>query len=146
LILSFFFDDTDKIVIRRKELSVIADKVLRDNGLIAKKVNIILTSDKRLQVINEQFLNHKEYTDVITFSDIVKKSVKGEIYISMERIEVNSKKYSKGSIDNELHRVIIHGMLHLAGYNDLKTQEKKQMTQMEDYYLNELNLLIQPKR
>ena len=146
MIIKFFFDDTDRFKIRRKELSVIADKILRENGLFAEKVNIILTSDKRLQIINKKFLSHKEYTDIITFKDTVRKTVSGEIYISMERIKVNSKRYSKGDMVNELHRVIIHGMLHLAGYDDLEIQEKKQMTQMEDYYLNELNLLIQPKK
>jgi rRNA maturation RNase YbeY len=146
LILRFFFDDTNKFRIRRKELSVIADKILRGNGLFAEKVNIILTSDKRLQVINKRFLGHKDYTDIITFGDIVRKTVSGEIYISIERIKINCKKYSKGNIDNELHRVIIHGILHLAGYDDQKTTEKKQMTKMEDYYLNELDLLIQPKK
>jgi rRNA maturation RNase YbeY len=146
LILRFFFDDTDKIKIRKKELSEIADKIFRDNNLLAENINIILTSDIKLQSINKEFLNHTEYTDIITFENIEKKSVRGEIYISLERVKVNSIKYSKSSIDDELHRVIIHGILHLAGYNDLKIQEKKQMTQMEDYFLNELNLLIQPKK
>lgn len=143
MILRFHFEDTDKIKIRKRELEVIAEKILKDNNLLAGKIDIILTTDKRLQIINQKFLNHTDYTDIITFRDQGKESVKGEIYISIERVKVNSMKYSETRFENELYRVLIHGMLHLAGYNDLKMHEKKQMTQMEDYYLNELNLQIQ---
>lgn len=143
MILRFHFEDTDKIKIRKRELEVIAEKILKDNNLLAGKIDIILSTDKRLQIINQKFLNHTDYTDIITFRDQGKESVKGEIYISIERVKVNSMKYSETRFENELYRVLIHGMLHLAGYNDLKMHEKKQMTQMEDYYLNELNLQIQ---
>ena len=142
MILSIYFKDTGKISIRKKELLAIIEKVIAKEGLLGKKIDIIITNDERLQIINEKYLNNKDYTDIITFRDIGKESVGGEIYISLERVRANSKKFSENRLISELYRVIIHGILHLVGYNDLTIPEKKQMTQMEDYYLKELNLQI----
>ena len=142
MILKIYFEDTVKISIRKRELLAIIDKVILREGLLGKKIDIILTNDEKLKIINEKYLNHEDYTDIITFKDIGKESVSGELYISLERVKANSKEFSENSFINELYRVIIHGILHLVGYNDLTMSEKKQMTQLEDYYLNELNLLI----
>ena len=142
MILKIYFEDTVKISIRKRELLAIIDKVILREGLLGKKIDIILTNDEKLKIINEKYLNHEDYTDIITFKDIGKESVSGELYISLERVKANSKEFSENSFINELYRVIIHGILHLVGYNDLTMSEKKQMTQLEDYYLNKLNLLI----
>ena len=142
MILRIYFEDADKIGIRKKELLAIIEKVIAKEGLLGKEIDIIITNDDRLQIINEKYLNHKDYTDIIAFKDIGKESVGGELYISLERVRENSRKFSEKSLISELYRVIIHGILHLVGYNDLTIAERKQMTQLEDYYLNELNLQI----
>ena len=143
MILNIYFEDTDKISIRKRELLKVIERIIAEEGLSGREIDIIITNDKRLQIINEKYLNHKDYTDIITFKDIGKESVNGELYISLERVRANSKEFSKNRLESELYRVIIHGILHIVGYNDLTMHEKKQMTQMEDYYLNELNLQIE---
>ena len=143
MILNIYFEDTDKISIRKRELLKVIERIIAEEGLSGREIDIIITNDKRLQIINEKYLNHKDYTDIITFKDIGKESVNGELYISLERVRANSKEFSKNRLESELYRVIIHGILHVVGYDDLTVNEKKQMTQMEDFYLNELNLQIE---
>ncbi|MFM9910999.1 MAG: rRNA maturation RNase YbeY, partial [Chitinophagaceae bacterium] len=85
--------------------------------------------------INQQFLNHDFYTDIITFNLSESVNLKGEIYISLERVLENSFQY-KTSRKEELHRVIFHGALHLCGYNDKSKADKLLMRRKEDAYLN----------
>ena len=96
----------------------------------------IFLSDDDLLIINQQYLNHHNYTDIITFplseSD---DTIRGEIYISIDRVQENSK-LNRIVFEKELSRVIIHGVLHLLGYDDHSTEEKKIMRRKEDYYIN----------
>ena len=84
-------------------------------------INIVFCSDQHLLVINKEYLNHDYYTDLITFNFCENKTISGDLFISIDRIKDNSKK-NKLLFVNELHRVIIHGVLHLCGFND-KTNE-----------------------
>ena len=85
--------------------------------------------------LNEQYLNHDTYTDIITFDNSESpKIIVGDIFISIDRIRENAKNF-KTTFTNELHRVIIHGTLHLMGYADKNTKAKKLMTDKEDEYL-----------
>ena len=85
--------------------------------------------------INQQYLNHDTFTDIITFDNSEEKgAIYGDIFISIERIKENAKAF-KVAVSDELHRVIIHGTLHLLGYPDKKKEEKAKMTEMEDFYL-----------
>ncbi|MGZ3836667.1 MAG: rRNA maturation RNase YbeY, partial [Mucilaginibacter sp.] len=101
-----------------------------------KELNYIFCSDQYLLQINQQYLDHDTYTDIVTFdnSDIAKVIV-GDIFISIDRIRENAAKFNTGEV-NELHRVIIHGALHLLGYTDKKADSKKTMTAKEDHYLS----------
>ena len=92
--------------------------------------------------INQEFLNHDTYTDIITFGELIGKSIHGEIYISTERVQENSQSY--GVVFNEeLARVMIHGLLHLCGYNDSTDQEKQAMRQKEtDYIIGAKELIM----
>jgi probable rRNA maturation factor len=145
LILIFHFNGVDRISIKKKELSEIINLIIKKRGYLAGKIEVIFTTDEGLKRINSLYLNHNYYTDIITFGDIKKETINGELYISLERIRLNSLKYSGNILDKELYRVIIHGILHLTGFNDSTLNEKKQMTQLEDYYLNELTLQIGKK-
>lgn len=136
------FKDINRIEIRKKELKEIIEFIIVREGFLANNISIIFTTDKNLLVINSKYLNHQDYTDIIAFADKGKEGVSGELYISLERVKVNSVKFSKAKLYLELYRVIIHGILHLVGYNDFTGKERMQMTRMEDYYLNELNLQI----
>lgn len=106
-------------------------------------LNFIFCSDEHLLGINKQYLDHDTYTDIITFDyskEDVKMPVSGDIFISIERVRENAEKFSK-TFENELHRVIIHGTLHLLGYADKSKLAKAEMTKQEDLCLKALSKL-----
>jgi rRNA maturation RNase YbeY len=110
--------------------------VAKHEGQQIKEINYIFCSDEYLYKMNLQFLGHDDYTDVITFENTNKADfIEGEVYISYHRIKENAKKYNL-LIVNELHRVMVHGLLHLLGYKDKTPANKKEMTTKEDFYLN----------
>jgi len=85
--------------------------------------------------LNREFLNHDTLTDIITFDESAGKLISGEIYISVERIKENSVKF-RSSFNDELHRVMIHGILHSIGYRDKKPKEISVMRKKEEAYLS----------
>ncbi len=99
-------------------------------------IQYIFCDDKHLLEINKTYLNHDTFTDIITFSTTDNKDIiSGEIYISIDRVNENSKTQIV-PFNDELSRVIVHGILHLLGYNDHTDNEKKLMRSKEDYYLH----------
>jgi rRNA maturation RNase YbeY len=94
--------------------------------------------------LNTRFLKHKTLTDVITFDYSEGCTLGGDIFISVDRVRENAKTFLQSS-RLELARVIIHGFLHLCGYNDKTKEEKKLMTVKEDFYLDSLEKLIRKK-
>ena len=118
-------------------------------------INFIFCSDDHLLEINRSYLDHDTLTDIITFDysvgtgEIVKgakrlQATSGDIFISIDRVKENAEKFGTGFL-NELHRVMIHGILHLAGYKDKSRKDKELMTQKEDFYLNLFNRQIKKK-
>lgn len=104
-------------------------------GYTLSELNYIFCSDTYLLALNQQYLDHDTYTDIITFDNSeLEKVIVGDIFISVDRIRENAKEFSKTEAD-ELHRVIIHGALHLLGYKDKTKADKSLMTQKEDHYL-----------
>lgn len=99
-------------------------------------LNIIFCNDAYLLSINEQYLNHHDYTDIITFNYSEKASIiEGDIFISIERVKDNALAFDI-SLELELQRVIIHGVLHLLGYNDKSKSEQQTMREKENSYLS----------
>jgi probable rRNA maturation factor len=110
------------------------------------QLDFIFCSDDYLLNINQQFLAHDTFTDIITFdysepSKSTSKAIVGEIYISIERVKENAKTF-KTSYLNELHRVMIHGVLHLCGFKDKKAAEQVEMRAQEDVALKVLESVI----
>lgn len=100
------------------------------------KLQYVFSSDDYILDINKQYLNHDYYTDIITFPlNASKAAIQSDIYISIDRVRDNAKTYDV-QFDQELYRVIAHGLLHLCGYGDATEAEKNLMRQKEDYYLN----------
>ena len=104
------------------------------------EITFVFCTDDYLLAINKQHLNHNTLTDIITFdytSDHPKQLISGEIYISIDRVGENANKYSV-SFEDELHRVMIHGVLHLLEYKDKSAEAKKEMRKQEDAALKKL--------
>jgi rRNA maturation RNase YbeY len=101
------------------------------------ELNYVICSDKYLLQINQAYLSHDYYTDIITF-DLRETAgaIKGEIYISLDRVRDNAKTWRQ-PVYKELHRVIFHGLLHLCGYKDTLKADQSLMHQKEDFYLGE---------
>ena len=99
------------------------------------KIYIILTNEDQLLELNREFLSRDYHTDIITFDYTVGDKVSGDIFVSAERIIENAEKYSV-TINEELLRVFVHGILHLAGYSDGTKSEKAIMHEKENYYLH----------
>jgi rRNA maturation RNase YbeY len=110
----------------------------------AGDINFIFCSDEHLLGVNQQFLNHNTYTDIITFDYSKEDSempISGDIFISVERVGENAKKFGKTK-ENEMHRVLIHGTLHLLGYKDKTKATKAEMTKQEDLCLKDLKVRL----
>ncbi|HVA97567.1 MAG TPA: rRNA maturation RNase YbeY [Bacteroidia bacterium] len=97
-------------------------------------LNYIFCSDAYLLKINREYLQHETLTDIITFDYSEKKNISGDIFISVERVTENAEKYNV-TFENELLRVMVHGVLHLIGFNDKTISEKETMRAKENFYL-----------
>lgn len=133
--ISFFTEDTEFVL---KEKALVRDWIKRTIGTEKYKtgtLNFIFCSDAYLLEINQQYLQHDTYTDIVTFDSSEDEDyIEGDIFISVDRTKENATKFGVTERD-ELHRVIIHGVLHLLGYTDKGTEKKEQMTAMENKYL-----------
>ncbi|MFO7658466.1 MAG: rRNA maturation RNase YbeY [Bacteroidales bacterium] len=134
------FTDIGQIHLDKKVIGNCINSVFKDSKFTASYIQIVIGSDSYIREINKQFLQHNYFTDVITFAERKKNSISGEIFISLTRIVDNSRKFANGNFIEELYRVIIHGLLHLIGYNDKEKEEKEEMKKMEDYYLMKIDL------
>jgi probable rRNA maturation factor len=101
-----------------------------------EQLNFIFCSDSFLLKINKEYLNHNTLTDIVTFDNREgEKPILGDIFISIDRVRENAEKFGV-SFDSEIHRVIIHGVLHLIGYGDKDVKAKAKMRKKEDAYLS----------
>jgi probable rRNA maturation factor len=105
--------------------------ITRSNEKNCGTINYIFQSDESLLALNKKYLNHNDYTDIITFNYSEGSSIHGDIHISIDRIKENAITFAS-SFEEELHRVMIHGILHLLGYNDKSKEEKEIMREKEN--------------
>lgn len=117
-----------------KTTEVWIEKCIGEHKLHVGEVAVIFCSDEYLLKINQEYLKHDYYTDVITFDYREHDIISGDIFISVERVEDNATSLNL-SMESELHRVLIHGVLHLCGYKDKTDEDKKVMTEQEDRFL-----------
>ena len=109
-------------------------KVVQKEGRKMKDLSFVFCNDIDLLDKNSKYLNNNNFTDILTFDYSENNNISGDIYISIERVEENAKTY-KVTFQNELDRVMIHGILHLLGYKDKSKKEQKIMREKEDFYL-----------
>ncbi len=120
----------------KKWISSVAKKEKHGIG----EINFIFCTDAFLRKMNKQYLQHDYNTDIITFDNSEEtKTISGDIFISIDRVRVNAKEF-KTTFDDELHRVMVHGVLHLLGYDDKTEKLKKEMRKMEDAHMNKLRI------
>lgn len=111
-------------------------KVIKNEGKSLRSLNYVFCTDEYLREMNIQFLKHRTYTDIITFNyNPSKMEIEGEIYISVDRVRENAETFQT-DFPTELNRVIIHGVLHLLGFNDKTKAEKTAMREKEDACLS----------
>ena len=123
------FKFTGKLV-NNRWLKIMAESESRKLG----NINIIFCSDSYILDINRKYLKHNYYTDIITFDYCEGPVLSGDLFISVDTVRANAASY-KTEFSDELNRVIIHGVLHLVGYDDKTDEQKAVMRDKEDYYL-----------
>ena len=128
----FYFLDRNPALKERTRLKLFIEKLFTSEKMKLGNLSYIFCSDEHLLTINNDFLKHDFYTDVITFDlSSSKNEIEGEVYLSVDRIKDNAKQLGV-SFKEELHRVIFHGALHLCGYKDKKKEEALIMRSKEN--------------
>lgn len=120
-------------------------QILQQEHKVLQHISIIFCSDSYLHELNIQYLNHDTFTDIITFYYTSPPDIEGDIFISIDRVKENASTFA-GAFQEELHRVIAHGVLHLCGYGDKSVIEKTIMTEKENEALHQLSLLMFEKK
>ena len=141
IMVSYSFEDTNLKFNRRRLtsqwLKFTAESEIKRIG----QVNIIFCSDNYILDINQKYLQHDYFTDIITFDYCEGKTLSGDLFISVDTVRENAIFYGT-EFDDELNRVIVHGLLHLIGYDDHSEEDQKTMRSKEDYYLAQREKLI----
>ena len=136
LAINFFNEDVTYTLKNKTAIRTWINSAITAEGYLLEELNFIFCSDEYLWRMNQQFLDHDTYTDVITFDNSERlKTINGDIFISIDRVRENAAEI-KVPAATELCRVMIHGTLHLLGYKDKTKSAKTQMTAKEDHYLS----------
>ena len=130
-----YFSSTDFVIANKDELTLWLESAAKTEGRTLGELAFNFCSDDSLSKINKEFLNHDTLTDVITFDYSALKEVSGEVFISIDRVRENASEFQQ-SFEEEIRRVMIHGLLHLCGYNDKTIKEKSLMSDRENFYLD----------
>jgi len=134
--ISFFTESISYNLPQKLKVKKWIKATIEKEGYQLQELNFIFCSDEYLLNINQQYLNHDTYTDIITFDNSeVEKQIVSDIFISIERVKENAKTFKTSEFD-EVCRIMIHGTLHLLGYKDKGKAAKTLMTQKEDEYLS----------
>lgn len=136
---NFFSEDVPLPELKRRTTARWIKNAILSEGKRVGDISFIFCSDNYLLEVNRTYLDHDYFTDVITFDYVEGKVVSGDIFVSVDRIYDNAKEF-KVSFNEELNRIIIHGVLHLLGYKDKNKSDKLVMTEKENYFLNLLNI------
>lgn len=131
----YFFEDTDFVFKPRRFTSSWLKTVAESEIRKLRDVNIIFCSDNYILDINQRFLQHDYFTDIITFDYCEGADLSGDLFISVDSVRENALEYGT-EFDDELNRVIVHGVLHLIGYDDHTEEDISVMRSKENYYLD----------
>ncbi len=126
-----FYSETDFNLNNKQTYKNWLKSIIEKNNKRVGEINYIFCDDPYLLEINQKYLNHDYFTDIITFDYSEGKKIHGDIYISIDRVRENATLYNQ-TFDKELLRVLSHGVLHLCGFDDQNQEDKIQMTNQED--------------
>ena len=138
---SYFLEDIDFKFYGKRLNNAWLKAVATEESRKLGRINIIFCSDNYLLDVNLKFLQHDYYTDIITFDYCEKDILSGDLFISIDSVRDNADFFGT-TFENELNRVIVHGILHLIGYDDHTEEEQKTMRSKENYYLEKRNELL----
>lgn len=132
----YFNEDVDFTLEDEPSTTSWIQNILYDEGYVDENINYIFCSDKYLHSLNEEFLDHDTLTDIITFDNSEEEgNIMADIFISIDRVKDNAEELTK-TFGAELHRVMIHGLLHIMGFSDKTEQDKFAMREKEDACLS----------
>lgn len=138
--ISFYFEDTKFVfkqkTLTRKWLKLVAESEICRIG----DISVIFCSDNYILDINQRYLSHDYFTDIITFDYREGDRLSGDLFISVDSVKENSVEYGT-EFNGELNRVIVHGLLHIIGYDDHTEEQTREMRSKENYYLSLRELL-----
>ena len=126
-----YYYETDFVLENEGDIENWVYRVVASEQRSLGEVSFIFCDDEYLLDINKRFLNHDYYTDIISFDSTMGTEINGDIFISIERVKDNASEFSVTFVE-ELHRVIIHGVLHFCGYKDKSDSEEKEMRAKEN--------------
>ena len=136
--IQYFNEDVAFPKIRKRVTTRWIKQVIFIEGKKVGGISFIFCSDEYLLDVNRRYLNHDYYTDIITFDYVEEKVINGDIFISVDRVKENAHEFET-NFNSEMHRILIHGVLHLLGYKDKAKKDKLLMTEKEDFYLKLFN-------
>lgn len=136
--ISFHIENIPFKLAHRQKLKMWIKQIVLDETKTLGNISYIFCSDQYLLSVNKTYLNHDYFTDVITFDYSEMPVISGDIFISVDTVAVNAKEYGV-SFENELYRVMLHGVLHLCGYKDASKLEQLTMRKKEDLYLTKVH-------
>lgn len=140
--ISFFYEDIDESIIDENKIIEWLTLLTQEEKVTIGAINYIFCNDVYLLELNQNYLDHDTLTDIITFQyDNHPEPISGDIYISVERTQDNAASIGTHP-DEELRRVIAHGLLHLCGYKDKTEEEEKTMRSKENYYLEKFSTIV----
>ena len=137
--INYFNEDVSLPKLKKRIISGWIKEVISSEEKKSGDISFIFCSDAYLLEMNKKYLNHDYFTDVITFDYVEGDLISGDIFISVDRIRENAITFST-SFENEMYRILVHGVLHLVGYKDKSSTDKDLMTNKENIYINLLNI------
>lgn len=136
--LKYFSEDIALPRLKKRRTTNWIREVIVSEGKTVGDICFIFCSDSYLLEVNIKYLGHDYFTDIITFDYVEDNIIQGDIFISIDRVKENARDFHT-SPENELNRILVHGVLHLLGYKDKSKKDKLIMTEKEDYFLKVLS-------
>ncbi len=133
--INFNFEEIPKLNFPKNTIKNWIKSVIQSNNFKIGSISYIFCTNDYILQVNKEYLNHDYFTDIISFNYNENKTISGDLFISVDTVKTNAQEYGV-TFDKELYRVMIHGVLHLLGFDDITDELQQEMTQKEDEALN----------